>query len=94
MAELPDIRTGERRAEMRGRAELYRRFGREIFELSLAHQRYEGVKQVRPLSDAEIALRLGLTEEEVADLRCVAEVDQLSTDWFREADAFKKGRSR
>lgn len=75
------------------RAELYRRFGREVFELSLAHQRYEGTKQVRPLSDAEIAKQLGLTEAEVADLRCVAEVDVLDPEWFREADAFKTKRS-
>lgn len=77
--------------------ELYHRFSRQVFEMSLAIQVYRGTTQIREshsLTDAEIAERLGLSREEVAEIRSVAEIDLLPEDEWWRADTFKTRRAR
>ncbi|MBI2955524.1 MAG: hypothetical protein HYY30_14510 [Chloroflexi bacterium] len=77
--------------------ELYNRFKQQVFELSLAIQEYSGTTQSREtrcLSDAEIGERLGLTKEQVSEIRSIAEIDLLAADEWWKADRFKARRAR
>lgn len=77
--------------------ELYNKYKHQVLDMSLAIQEYSGTTQVRDshsLCDAEIAERLGLTKEEVAEIRTIAEIDLLPADEWWKADRFKLDRAR
>lgn len=69
--------------------ELYEKYKHQVIDLSLAVQEYEGTRQKRGLTDAEIAERLGLSERDVTEIRTVAEVDLQILEWYTEAEDFK-----
>jgi hypothetical protein len=79
--------------------ELYKVFKNRVLKLSLAYQKWEAspdgsvllVAQDQ-LSDQEIAEKLGLTEDEVMRIRCMAEWD-IPIEVWRNAAEFKR-RSR
>lgn len=63
--------------------EKYEKYAKSVFELSLAIQEYEGIKQKKKYSDEEIGKKLGLTTSEVKNIRCIAEIDFTSLeDWL------------
>ncbi len=65
--------------------ELYKKYKTVILEYSNAvHD-----SRRRALTNAEIAVTIGLTEEEVREILAVAEKD-LPAAWWPEADEFKK----
>ncbi len=70
--------------------ELYNKYKRQVLEMSLAIQYYEGTvarRESSSLSDQEIADRLGLDVNDVAEIRCIAEVDLLPADtWVKSAN--------
>jgi hypothetical protein len=72
--------------------DLYRQHKDQVLALTNARQRYEPGKNLRGLTDAEIAHRLGITTEEATEIRCIAEVDLADADRFFEADDWKEGR--
>jgi hypothetical protein len=72
--------------------ELYRRHRDEVIALTTARQRHEPGRNLRGLTDAEIAEKLRITPEEVTEIRCIAELDLLEADRFFEADAWKEAR--
>lgn len=78
---------------------LYRRYKDEILELSNAFQRdinehLPPGQRRRGLSDREIALRLGLEERVVTEIRCVAERDCYGLDEWERAIEFKRKACR
>jgi hypothetical protein len=76
-------------------AELYRRHRDTVFQLSLAIQNYDGKTYTPPpLSDKAIAEKIGLTAEEVREIRCLAEADALPASVWAEADVFKNERAK
>lgn len=71
---------------------LYEKYKTEIFNLSLAIQKYTGTKQDRKeqcLSDEEIADKLNLNIEDVQEIRCIAELDMLTLLDYEKAEKFK-----
>ncbi len=76
---------------------LYEKYKKQVLEMSLAIQYYEGTRQVREtscLSDQEIAERLGLDAADVTEIRCMAEIDLLPADsWLKSAD-WKKAKTQ
>lgn len=74
-------------------AELYRKYRDQVLSLSTADQRMEGQKMVGVLSDPEIASRLGLSTEQVREIRCLAEMDGIDMSWYPEAEDFKRVRA-
>ncbi|MBI4187205.1 MAG: hypothetical protein HY530_06880 [Chloroflexi bacterium] len=77
--------------------ELYNKYARQILEMGLAIQCYEGTTAVREtssLSDQEIADRLGLDVEDVTEIRCIAEIDLLPADAWLESDNWKREKAR
>ena len=72
--------------------ELYRKLKDQVLAFTNSRQRYEPGKGLRGLSDAEIAEKIGVTAEEVTEIRCIAELDALETSHFFEADAWKQER--
>ncbi|MBI4319818.1 MAG: hypothetical protein HY675_15115 [Chloroflexi bacterium] len=77
--------------------ELYDKFKHQVLELSLAIQQYAGLAQVREshsLTDGEIAERLGLSREQVTEIRSIAEIDLLPVDEWWKADRFKSARTK
>lgn len=72
--------------------DLYHQHKDQVLALTNARQRYEPGKDLRGLTDAEIAEKLGITPEEATEIRCIAEVDLADADRFFEADAWKEGR--
>lgn len=77
--------------------ELYEKYKIEIFNLSLAVQKYTGNKQNRReqcLSDEEIAEKLNLSIEDVQEIRCIAELDMLTLQDYEKAEKFKNKKSR
>lgn len=74
-------------------AELYRKHSEQVLSLTTAHQRMEGQRVVGTFTDREIAQRLGLSEERVREIRCLAEMDGIDMDWFAEAEEFKRVRA-
>ncbi len=71
---------------------LYNRFKEDVWELTNAKQRFEPGKANRGLTDKEIASRLGLTVEEVIEIRCIAENDKISLEAHLDADDTKEKR--
>lgn len=69
--------------------ELYKKFRDQVLEYSNAVQ---GDKP-RGLSDTEIAEKLGLSEDDVREIRCIAEAD-LPLDRWSEAEEFKEKACR
>ena len=72
--------------------ELYRKFKDKVMAYTNSRQRYEPGKPSRGLSDAEIAENLGITAEEVMEIRCIAELEAIETSRFFEADPWKQDR--
>ncbi len=63
---------------------LYDRYKEKILGMSNSFQRYEG-GGYNGLSDGQIAKLLGLTEEDVTYIRCVAELETPPLDNWQEA---------
>jgi DNA-directed RNA polymerase specialized sigma subunit len=74
------------------RRDLYNRYKDEVWKLTNAIQRYEAGKLRRGLSDKEIAERLGLTVEEVTEIRCVAENEMIPLEHYLDAEHIKEKR--
>ncbi|MDP2727468.1 MAG: hypothetical protein Q8P59_07970 [Dehalococcoidia bacterium] len=74
-------------------AELYRKYKDQVLSLTTAHQRMEGQAMVGTISDRDIARKLGLSEEQVRDIRCLAEMEGIDMDWYPEAEEFKRVRA-
>jgi len=72
--------------------DLYNRYKEEVWKLTNARQRLEPGKANRGLTDKEIASRLGLTVEEVMEIRCIAENDNISLETHLDADDTKEKR--
>lgn len=74
--------------------ELYKRYKDKVWQLTNAKQRYEPGKAHRGLSDREIADRLGLSSEEVTEIRCIAENEMISLENYLDAEGIKEKRYR
>ena len=72
--------------------DLYHRFKDEVWRLTNYKQRYEGGKALRGLTDKEIAQRLGLTVEDVIEIRSIAENEKIPLEAYLEADRIKEKR--
>ena len=72
--------------------ELYNRYKDEVWKLTNAKQRLEAGRQHRGLTDREIGERLGLTVEEVIEIRSIAENDLIPTESYLEAEDVKEAR--
>lgn len=72
--------------------DLYNRYKDEVWKLTNAQQRYEPGKAHRGLSDKEIAERLGLSMEEVTEIRCIAENEMISLEKYLDAEDIKEQR--
>ena len=75
--------------------ELYKTYKDEILDLSDSvqvsiNEHLTGPGRPRPLSDAEIAEKLGLDEAVVREIRVVAERDRYPLEEWQEAIEFKK----
>jgi DNA-directed RNA polymerase sigma subunit (sigma70/sigma32) len=71
---------------------VYKRCKDEVWKLTNAKQRLEPGKKHRGLTDEEIASKLGLTVEEVIEIRCIAENDNISLEAYLDADNTKEKR--
>lgn len=74
--------------------DLYHRYRDEVWALTTARQRLEPGNTLRPLTDEEIASRVGLTPQEVTEIRCIAELDRIPLDSYLDADDVKEQRFR
>ena len=74
--------------------DVYERYKDEVWKLTNAKQRLEPGKKHRGLTDDEIASKLGLTVEEVIEIRCIAENDNISLEAYLDADNTKEKRFR
>jgi DNA-directed RNA polymerase sigma subunit (sigma70/sigma32) len=72
--------------------DVYERYKEEVWKLTNAKQRLEPGKKHRGLTDEEIASKLGLTVEEVIEIRCIAENDNISLEAYLDADNTKEKR--
>ena len=75
--------------------ELYDRYKKQVLEMSPAIQYFDGVTVRREnscLTDQEIADRLGLDVDVVTEIRCIAELDLLPVDAWKQAEAWRKAR--
>lgn len=72
--------------------ELYERFKDEVLSHTNHIQRYEPGKALRGLTDAEIGEQLGITPEEVTEIRCIAELEVIGRSRFFDADGWKQDR--
>ena len=73
--------------------ELYNKYKQQVLDMSLAVQYYIGLEQQREsscLSDEEIAQRLGLSAEQVTEIRTIAQNDLLPADAWMESDQEKR----
>lgn len=73
-------------------SDLYRRYKDQVLSLTNARQRHEPGRNIRGLTDEEIATRLGITPAEATEIRCIAELDLIEAGRFFEADDWKEGR--
>ncbi len=71
---------------------LYNRYKDEVWKLTNAKQRFEPGKAHRGLTDKEIASQLGLIVEEVIEIRCIAENDNISLEAYLDAEDTKEKR--
>jgi DNA-directed RNA polymerase specialized sigma subunit len=72
--------------------DLYEKHKDTILSLTNARQRYEPGRGLRGLTDKEIAERLGISQEEATEIRCIAELDLAESSRYFEADAWKEER--
>lgn len=72
--------------------DLYNRYKEDVWKLTNAKQRLEPGKINRGLTDEEIASQLGLSVEEVIEIRCIAENDNISLEAHLDADGTKEKR--
>ena len=72
--------------------DLYYRYKDEVWNLTNARQLLEPGKKSRGLTDKEIASKLGLTLEEVIEIRCIAENEQTPLEAYLNADNTKEKR--
>ncbi len=72
--------------------DLYERYKGEVFNLTNALQRLEPGKKHRGLTDEEIASKLGLTVEEVTEIRCIAERESIDLSDYLDAEETKEKR--
>ena len=72
--------------------ELYNRYKNEVWRLTNAKQRFEPGARHRGLTDSEIGERLGLTVEEVIEIRSIAENDFIPTESYLAAEDVKEAR--
>ncbi len=72
--------------------DVYMRYKDDVWLLTNARQRYEPGKKHRGLTDEEIASRLGLTVEEVIEIRCIAENEKIPLEAYLDADDTKEKR--
>ena len=69
---------------------LYEKYKDRILRMSNSFQRFEPGEKQRGMSDQQIARKLGLTEEEVAEIRCIAELDTPPLENWKEAITHKR----
>ena len=74
--------------------DLYERYKEEVWKMTNAKQRLESGKKHRGLTDKEIASKLGLTVEEVIEIRCIAESEKIPLEAYLNADDTKEKRFR
>ncbi len=72
--------------------DVYERYKDEVWKLTNAKQRLEPRKKHRGFTDEEIASKLRLTVEEVIEIRCIAENDNISLEAYLDADNTKEKR--
>jgi DNA-directed RNA polymerase specialized sigma subunit len=72
--------------------ELYERYKEEVWKLTNAKQRLEPGKKNRGLTDNEVASTLGLTAEEVIEIRCIAESEKTPLEAYLDAEDTKEKR--
>jgi len=72
--------------------DLYDRYKDEAWNLTNAKQRLEPGKKNRGLTDKEIASTLGLTVEEVIEIRCIAETEKTPLEAYLDAEDTKEKR--
>ena len=74
--------------------ERYRRFKDEVRQWTNRKQRLAASKQTGGLTDAEIAERLQLSVQEVTEIRCILEIEELSLEELEKAEEIKETRFR
>jgi hypothetical protein len=72
--------------------ELYHRYKEDVWRLTNARQRYEPGKALRGLTDSEIASGLGLSVEEVIEIRSIAEKEKIPLEFYLDAERVKEKR--
>ena len=72
--------------------DVYERYRDEVWKLTNARQRLKPGTKNRGLTDKEIASTLGLTVEEVIEIRCIAESDNIPLEAYLDAEATKEKR--
>ena len=71
---------------------LYERYRDAVWDLTNARQRYEPGRKHRGLTDEEIASKLGLTVEDTAEIRCIAEIEKTPLKAYLDAEGIKEER--
>ena len=72
--------------------DLYNRYKDEVWNMTNAKQRLEPGGAHRGLTDKEMASRLGLTVEEVIEIRCIAENEKIRLEAYLDAEDTKEKR--
>ena len=73
---------------------LYQKYKDQVLDLSNARQRYEASANLRGLTDKEIADKLGLSEDEVTEIRILAELETPPLTNWQEAISRKERAAR
>ncbi len=71
---------------------LYERYRDAVWGLTNVRQRYEPGRKHRGLTDEEIASKLGLTVEDVTEIRCIAEIEKTPLETYLDAEHIKEER--
>jgi len=77
--------------------EIYNKYQQQVLDMSLGVEYYVGLEQQSEsscLSDGEIAKRLGLSVQEVREIRTIAENDLLPADTWMKSDEEKRRKSK
>ena len=72
--------------------DVYERYSDEVWKLTNARQRLKPGTKNRGLTDKEIASTLGLTVEEVIEIRCIAESEKIPLEAYLDAEDTKEKR--
>jgi len=72
--------------------DIYHRHKEQVWELTNARQRMGAGGPNESLTDKEIAERLGITVEEVVEIRCIAENEMIPLHEYMGAEAIKEQR--